>query len=659
MDSISLEEFFSSPHDGSPGVQLHLYRFLHLLASRESLGSTLTPYSYHGAKKLASRLGLVTPERLEALFQNVGLGNLKTETGQEWLRITVTGGPAAATFFADAGNGPAAPAYAGPSPGNMVEAGGCGLEHGLIDGALELITGLPVATKETRCWSRGDGCCVFEAAMEPGGRWFSPRGGTGFREFGEGARHRPVAEAGIEGSLFPGSPANHGPGIRDLDAVLSGHAGARMGQRAWFLDLTGRELARSRRHGLEVSLLYIDLDDLGDINLSRGRTAGDQIISSVASALGRSCRLEDYLWHHGEDEFAVVLAETGPGNARAAAGRLITEIRAAAEYVDFAVKVSASIGFSTFPANAQSLSDLFSSARTALYLAKSKGKGVIEHSDKKPSTEEQHLETGDPEETFPAPRKRPSFRAWQSAQGSEPSRERCPADLSSFRERTGEKPIGREKGGREDAEPETPADAGSYSVVIASVSPLLLSGMRQVMAESAEMEIAGDLTDPSRLSLVTRDIRPDIIFTDKAMALANDFAVPRLLETENLPCKLAVSVPEIDQDIIKLAAGFPVGGIFLQNSSAQEVVDGINRIYQGRTVLPKQVQDAIKSLKKNRRLLRELSDREIEVLRLVAEGKSNSQISKELYITVNTVRFHLANIYQKLGVANRTEAANY
>ena len=55
----------------------------------------------------------------------------------------------------------------------------------------------------------------------------------------------------------------------------------------------------------------------------------------------------------------------------------------------------------------------------------------------------------------------------------------------------------------------------------------------------------------------------------------------------------------------------------------------------------------------------ELSERGIEVLWLIAEGKSNSQISEDLFITVNTVRFHLANIYQKLSVSNRTEAANY
>jgi DNA-binding NarL/FixJ family response regulator len=66
----------------------------------------------------------------------------------------------------------------------------------------------------------------------------------------------------------------------------------------------------------------------------------------------------------------------------------------------------------------------------------------------------------------------------------------------------------------------------------------------------------------------------------------------------------------------------------------------------------------MKDLENKRQLLDELSGRELDVLKLIAEGKSNSQISEELFITVNTVRFHLANIYQKLSVSNRTEAAN-
>ena len=143
------------------------------------------------------------------------------------------------------------------------------------------------------------------------------------------------------------------------------------------------------------------------------------------------------------------------------------------------------------------------------------------------------------------------------------------------------------------------------------------------------------------------------------MATEDDFAVVKLLRDQNLPCKFSVFAADIDQDVIKLAADFSVDGVILQESAPSEILAIMRSVYQGKTVLPGEVQEAMSELSKNRRLLEELSEREVDVLKLVAEGKSNSQISKDLFITVNTVRFHLANIYQKLSVSNRTEAANY
>ena len=155
------------------------------------------------------------------------------------------------------------------------------------------------------------------------------------------------------------------------------------------------------------------------------------------------------------------------------------------------------------------------------------------------------------------------------------------------------------------------------------------------------------------------DQRPDLIFSDLDMSRNDDFAVIKMLRDQNLACKYAVFSSEVDQDVIKLAADFAADGVILQESASEDVIAALLAVFRGKTVHPVAVAEAIKELSKNRRLLEELSEREVEVLRLIAEGKSNAQISNELFITVNTVRFHLANIYQKLSVSNRTEAANY
>ncbi len=652
VDSLSPEAIFFSPQDNdSPGAQLYLYRLLLLLASRESPGgNNPVLLSYPGAKKLASRLGLDSPERLITLFRDLGLGSLNIDAGQNYLRVTLK--PLSPPDFLD---------ESVISPG-----GGCELERGLIDGAMELITGVPVTTMETQCWSRGDSQCVFE----------------GMRNDLTGASR-----------FVPGSAAAPAAGFHGMEplqslAMRTGGAGSATSGfpplRTWFLDIAVRELARARRHERPLSVMYVDLDDLGEINMAHGRPAGDQVISAVAAALSKSCRSEDYMWHHGEDEFAIVMAETDSGDAEIVARRLTTEILSAAEYVDVAATVSASIGFSTFPTHADSVPSLLSKARTALYVAKSLGKGRYQAAQAGPPESAGRRSGLYARETGGAGTPAPHARETGGAGTPAPSDEHtmAPAGDQDGREArskgyggASEGHLAQERGGSEAASASVtvvksaaagtsavesqPQDEGSIEVMVASVGSLLLAGMKKVLSSEPGIRVVGEVTDPARIQTVIKDERPDLIFIDLQMATEGEFGLARMLDEENLPCKLAVFAMEVDQDVLKLAADYSVDGVILQHLPAHDVISALKAIYRGKTVLPEEVRVAISELEDNRRLLKDLSEREIEVLRLVAEGKSNSQISAELFITVNTVRFHLANVYQKLGVSNRTEAANH
>lgn len=612
MDQFSLEDFLTkAPDQDSPGTYLYLYRLLHLLASGTSFGSDPAPLAYPEAKKLAHKLGLNTPERLAALIEDFGTGPLKLEIGKEGIQALIS------------------PRLTPPDAPPREQAG-CELERGLIDGSLELITGLPVTTVETHCWTRGDGKCAFEACRDESGvsPRFVPMPASGVSNSGNG-------QTGL-------NPANLKP-----DTFHS-----------WFMDLTGRELARARRHGRPVSLLYIDLDDLREINSRHGRDAGDRVINAVAAALGRSCRTEDYLWHPGEDEFAVILSETGIKEAEIVARRLVTEILSAAGHIEVPAKVSASIGFSTFPTHAGNVPDLFSGARSALYLAKSLGKGR--------ASAAKNGEAGKAEAMF-------------AATGAEPEHPHpgTEKDLQTGDVRTVgaeraeeafEPVVLQEAGGGSASAPdaETPAAARRrgepeeqpFTVLVASSGPLLIAGMKQVLSDQDEIKVIDEISDSSRLPATVADQRPDLILADLQMATAGDFETLKLIRDKNLPCKFVVLATNVDQDVIRLAAEFFIDGVILQNSPPQEIISALSNVYNGRAVLPEEVKTAISELEDNRRLLEELSERELQVLKLVAEGKSNSQISEELFITVNTVRFHLANVFQKLGVSNRTEAAN-
>lgn len=554
--------------------QLYLYRLLQLAAAPGDPGSGGAPLSYPAVKKLAARLGVSSNERLIAIFRDFGMGKLELDVSRDRIIATLFTSPAVKT--------------SGLSPQ------GCEMERGLIDGALELITGVPVSTVETDCQSRGAASCRFEAIADRTGG--SARFVPAMPVMGGGADGE-IAAAGIGGFLQTGGQTNSS-------------------LQSWFMDLVARELARSRRHGRQLTFMYVDLDDLGRINDTHGRAAGDQVIKAVGAALSRGCRTEDFLWHHGEDEFALLLSETGADGAQVVARRLSTQVLAAAEYVDVAARISASIGFSTFPVHAESVHGLFDSARSAVYLAKSLGKG----------------------------RAQVARRAPEGARLSD--------NVSS----------GDNVSPGDNAETDSESvvrDKPVASVIIASSSPLLMAGIRHVFGDAEGFEIIAEVADAGRLPLVVADQRPDLVFADMEMSTDGDFAVLKLMQKQNLPCKFTAFAADVDQDVIKLAADYAVDGVIMQDSAPADVMSALTRIFEGKTVLPGEVRDAMKELNKNRRLLEELSEREIEVLRLVAEGKSNAQISNELFITVNTVRFHLANIYQKLSVSNRTEAANY
>ena len=613
MDPFSFEELFPQiSEEESPGSHLYLYRLLQLAAGADISTTSAPPPSYPAIKKLAERLNIASGSQLAALFRDLGLGKLGLEISQEHIMVTL--GPARAAKAA-----PTVTARKGPAKG------ACELERGLIDGALGLITGVPVTTVETRCRTRGDENCCFEAILD----------NSAGRE-----RFMPGSDRSANGLSITG-------GIR-IPLLAGSASGANIGSgslKGWFMDLAGRELARARRYGRQLTVMYVDLDDLGQINAAHGRAAGDQVLRAVGAALSRSCRSEDFLWHQGEDEFAIILSETGTEGAGIVANRLSTVVLSAAEYVDFAARISASIGFSIFPVHAEDVPGLFNSARSALYQAKSMGKGRYQIARRFELG--QMKDSGDETESQPEPEA-------AGAEGQavmEAGRRKRAADGSRESETAA--------GGADPANEAADTGEPAATIIVASSSPLLMAGMTQVLAETPSLEIVAEIVDPGRLRSVIADLRPDLIFIDQGMATYGDFEAIKLLRDQNLACKMTVFASEVDQDVIKLAADYSVEGIILQDSDAADIQAALKTIFKGRTVHPPSVHEAMSELNKNRRLLKELSEREVEVLRLVAEGKSNSQISNELFITVNTVRFHLANIYQKLSVSNRTEAANY
>lgn len=148
--------------------------------------------------------------------------------------------------------------------------------------------------------------------------------------------------------------------------------------RRYFLERFSEELKRSKKNKLSLSFLMIDIDDFKRFNDHYGHLVGDAILRQVSKTITLAVRQIDFIGRYGGEEFSVVFSEADREQANFAAQRIRQAIAAGAIKVyDEEIKVTVSIGVSTFPDNASNMQELIEMADQALYLAKETGKNRV------------------------------------------------------------------------------------------------------------------------------------------------------------------------------------------------------------------------------------------------------------------------------------------
>jgi diguanylate cyclase (GGDEF)-like protein len=146
--------------------------------------------------------------------------------------------------------------------------------------------------------------------------------------------------------------------------------------RLMFAEHLDLALARAQRHGREVAVLYVDLDDFKGVNDSLGHPAGDALLRGVAGRLGGAIRGSDTLARLGGDEFALVqLGARQPADAAVLAARLLAALEAPFDLHGREVHAAASLGIALFPEDGADPDELLKNADLALYRAKAEGRG--------------------------------------------------------------------------------------------------------------------------------------------------------------------------------------------------------------------------------------------------------------------------------------------
>ena len=203
-------------------------------------------------------------------------------------------------------------------------------------------------------------------------------------------------------------------------------------------------------------------------------------------------------------------------------------------------------------------------------------------------------------------------------------------------------------------------------VLIVDDHDLFRTGLRNLLEEQG-VNVVGEAENGETAIRLASDLAPDVVIMDLNMPGAGGVETTRRLSSLAPLSRVVVLTISADDDDVMNAVMAGACGYLLKDSSIQELIAGIRAASEGESLISPQI--AAKVLQRLRAqskdadaaetIRAELSDRELQVLKLIANGNDNAQIARELFISPKTVKNHISNILMKLQIENRIQAAVY
>ncbi len=218
--------------------------------------------------------------------------------------------------------------------------------------------------------------------------------------------------------------------------------------------------------------------------------------------------------------------------------------------------------------------------------------------------------------------------------------------------------------GRTDAKHRSP-DTGSADpirVLVADDHAVVRSGMRQFLEQVPDIEVVGEAFDGSMAVAEARRLRPDVVLMDLIMPGVDGIAATQRIKQEHPEIEVVVVTSSADVESATAALEAGGSGSLLKDAEPDEIATAVRAARVGEVHLDAAVARMLTQRMRERRSrpdepVEPLTDREREVLVLVARGMSNKEIAAELSISDPTTRTHVSRILAKLGLASRTQAA--
>lgn len=200
------------------------------------------------------------------------------------------------------------------------------------------------------------------------------------------------------------------------------------------------------------------------------------------------------------------------------------------------------------------------------------------------------------------------------------------------------------------------------NILIADDHEMVRIGVAAYLSAQPDMTVVGEAENGAIAVEKALELRPDIILMDNVMpVMTGAEATAKIMEAWP-EAKIMMVTSFLDDDKVYPALEAGAISYILKTSNAKQIADAIRKTMNGETVLEPEVTTKMINRMRNGAntpLHEQLTDREMEVLLLVAQGKTNQEIADELFIALKTVKTHVSNILAKLEVQDRTQAVVY
>lgn len=204
-------------------------------------------------------------------------------------------------------------------------------------------------------------------------------------------------------------------------------------------------------------------------------------------------------------------------------------------------------------------------------------------------------------------------------------------------------------------------------LLLADDQDIITEGLKLILGAEEDIEIAGTANNGKKAYDLCRIRKPDVVLMDIQMPEVNGVEATAMIKKEFPDIKIIVLTTFNDDKYIYDALKNGASGYLLKDTSPVEILKAVRTVYKGGALIQSEV--AVKVIDKFSQLAKKtvdkhidpraelLTDREIEICRLIAEGKNNQEISEELFLSQGTVKNHITKVLLKLDLRDRTQLA--